>query len=109
MNQSIRVEQAQKSKRLIALAIDLVTIAVSTFALFFLMLYAVIGPMFNYSSRVETIKKDRETYELNLSSKESYDKYEAVIQKFYFEYFHLGGSRKRFCRGFFSLILLRYH
>ena len=87
MNQSIRVEKAQKSKRLIALAIDLVIIASSTVALFFLMLYAVIGPMFNYSERVNVVKEYRDEYNLNLKEGEDYLVYEEVVKKFYFEYF----------------------
>lgn len=87
MNQSIRVEIAQKSKRLIALAIDLVILAVSTLALFFFSLYAFIGPMFNYSGRINVVNDRISTYELNLKEGEEYTKYEDVVKKFYFEYF----------------------
>ena len=87
MNQSIRVEKALKSKRLIALAIDLLIIAVSTFGLFIVILYAVIGQMFNYNERTATVQTYQTNYELTLNEGEDYTKYEAVIQKFYFEYF----------------------
>ena len=87
MNQSIRVEKAQKSKRLIALAIDLIIMAISTVALFFVMLYGVIGPMFNYKDRVNLVKEYRDQYELNYQEGEEYEVYEAVVKKFYFEYF----------------------
>ena len=87
MNQSIRVEKAQKSKRLIALAIDLVILSISTVALFFVMLYGVIGPMFSYKDRVNVVKQYRDDYQLTLKEGEEYNVYEDVVKKFYFEYF----------------------
>ncbi|MCR4880136.1 MAG: hypothetical protein K5906_04195, partial [Bacilli bacterium] len=87
MNQAIRVEKAPKSKRLIAMLIDIAILTVSTVGLFLLLLYLVIGPMFNYSTKVETKTKMMNEYGLTLSQNESVDAYEAVIKKFYFEYF----------------------
>ena len=87
MDQAIRVEQAQKNKRLIALAIDLVILAVSTFSIFFFCLYVAIGPAFKYNDRVKTIDQYTVDYELTLKEGEDYTKYEEVIRKFYFEYF----------------------
>ena len=87
MNQSIRVQEAEKSKRLLALLIDIVSVAVSTLALFFILLYGVFGPIYHYNDKVNHIKQENETYGLTLDSKQSYDKYEKVLQDFYFEYF----------------------
>jgi len=87
MNQAIRVEQAQKSRRLIALVIDLLLLAVTTVAFYFLFLYAIIGPMFKYNERVETVKQCEVEHGLVLSDKEDFDKYETVVKKFYFEYY----------------------
>ena len=87
MNQAIRVEQAQKSRRLIALLIDVLLLAVVTTGFYFLFLYAIIGPMYKYNERVETVKQIEVEHGLVLTKDETYDKYEAVVQKFYFEYY----------------------
>ena len=87
MNQAIRVEQAQKSRRLIALMIDIVILTIVTAGFYFLFLYAIIGPMYKYNERVETVKQIEVEHGLVLGEDETFDKYEAVVQKFYFEYY----------------------
>ena len=87
MNQSIVVESAPKNKRLVALLYDVLFIGVSTVALFFLLLYAIIGPIFSYQDNCNTYVQYREQYQLNYGNDRTYEEYDAVIKKYYFEYF----------------------
>lgn len=83
MNQSIQVETAQRNKRLLALFFDLLCIAASTVCLFFLLLFVVIGPMFNYKGNCESVFNTREKYHLNLGVAEEYTKYIEGFQLFF--------------------------
>ena len=83
MNQSIRVETAQKNKRLVAYFIDFALIAVGTVGFFFLLLNLVIGPMFNYKSHCNNVYETREKYHLNLGKAEEYTRYIEGFQLFF--------------------------
>lgn len=83
MSQSIRVETAQKNKRLIAYFIDFAIIAVGTVGFFFLLLYLIIGPMFNYKAHCNNVYETREKYHLNLGKAEYYTRYIEGFQSYF--------------------------
>lgn len=87
MNKSVRVEPAMRSQRLLAFGFDLLTIIVSTALLFFLSLYAIIGPIFGYQDKCNFLVSKDQEYDLTISDSYDYEACEKVIQKFYFDYF----------------------
>lgn len=87
MNKSIRVEPALKSRRLLSFLIDLGAMVASTFLLFLLFLYAIVGPIMGYQGKCEYMSEKNSQYNLNIPNGHVYTEYKDVLQKFYLEYF----------------------
>lgn len=87
MNKSVRIEPAMRSHRLLAFGFDLLCISLSTVLLFFLSLYAIVGPIVGYQDKCNyMVAKDQE-YGLTIGDPQDYVICERVIQDFYFNYF----------------------
>lgn len=87
MKNSLLVEKSNIGKRLLAYAIDIVSVILSTLVLFFIILYGVFGTGFNYIGNNKAIEEKSEEYNLTLRYGEDYKKYEEVVKEFYFVHF----------------------
>lgn len=84
MKQTSRVSLAQTNHKLFAFVLDSITLFVSTFVLYFVVLYGLFATCFHYVDHQNEIKNIEIQYRLDLDDSHSYDEYEAVLQDFYF-------------------------
>lgn len=84
MKNPIFYEKAQVNKRIYAYLLDILSFALSSVVIFFIVLYSIFVPCFDYNKNKETINEYNIQYNLNYGYGEKYTKYEEAIKKIYF-------------------------
>ncbi len=80
----LRISVAFTNHRLITVFLDYLILFASTTVLYFALIFSVFNFGGNYVNKVSRINEIKQEYNLNLSEGLDYDKYEEVIQDFYF-------------------------
>lgn len=87
MNKDLKIAKPHSGKRLLSVLFDYLSIALGSILVYFLLLFSFFTPAFGYMNKVNAAKTYEKQYNLNLGEVEDYDKYEKVIQDFYFTYY----------------------
>lgn len=84
MEKRLRIEKAFILHRIYLYLIDIAFASLATISLYFLIISSVFGLGFNYYENKDNINRTLNEFNLTLKDDLSYDKYEGVIQDFYF-------------------------
>lgn len=87
MNKDLKIAKVHSGKRLLSVLFDYLSIILGAVLMYFLLLYAFFTPAFGYHQKTQQAKNYENQYSLNYGEVEDYDKYEKVIQDFYFTYY----------------------
>ena len=87
MEKNIRVQDGLLNHRLFSFILDLISVFVSTLAIYFLVLYTVFSVGFNYIEKNDRVLEIENEYVLNLEEELNYTEYEKVLKDFYFNKF----------------------
>lgn len=76
-------DRAPVRNHLLAYLLDILVLTIVTVSLYFAGLYGVCAPAMGYINKTNRIKEIENQYSLNLTSKNSWEEYEAVVKNFY--------------------------
>jgi hypothetical protein len=87
MNKEIRIAKPNLGKRIEAFLLDVLTVTLGAFILYFAGLYGIVKPFTNYNENISKINQYETQYNLKMEYGEDYTKYEDVVQDIYFNDF----------------------
>lgn len=85
MDKRVRIEKGFILHRIFSCLLDILLTSLFTISLYFIVLFGVFGTCFNYVGNEFYINETLKENDLTLSDNLSYEKYEEVIQHFYFD------------------------
>ena len=90
-------DRAPIRNHLLAYLLDMLVLVVTTVGLYFAALYGICGTAFGYVDKKARAKEIENQYSLNLTSKDSWERYEEVVKNFYlsFEEEIVSGNKER--------------
>ena len=84
-NKSLKLVKPIISKRIIAFLLNILVFGACSLALYFATLYGVFATGFNYIDNQNYINEVKKDNNLNLKEDLTYQEYEKVVTKFYYE------------------------
>lgn len=87
MDKNVRIEKGYIRNRIVAYLFDIFSVVLSYLVLNLVIIYGVYNPFLSYQTIKNDINQTLVDYNLNYESGLDYEKYEAVIQDFYFNKF----------------------
>lgn len=87
MRKELRLQEPNNGKHVLSFALDLLLTILSTFALYFLLIYSLMVPAFKYNEYKNVKQEYLNKYSLNVGANKDYSFYEEKVKSFYFDSF----------------------